>query len=166
MKINKTIHTQIRQFFFLAPAIIVFLALLFQVLVSYTTSVLETLVGASSGLTDPIVAKRLWELPPERMIVNVAQAHEIDPNQFLKIAKCENGTHEADRKNYAWPQISASGMFMFTDSTWIATRKQMGFPDPNLTLKHDSVENTKTAAWKIANGGIGAWSSSQHCWQS
>lgn len=116
------------------------------------------------GITLNYKAKRLHELTPERLIIKVAKAYEIDPDQFLKIAKCENGTHEPDRKNYLWPQISASGLYMFTDSTWIATRKQMGLPDPNLALKHDNVEQAKTAAWKIANGGLGAWDASKNCW--
>ena len=109
-------------------------------------------------------APRLEELSVEKMIVKVAKQRDIDPNQFLRIAKCENGTHEADRKNYLWPRVSASGMFMFTDDTWIATRQQMSLPDPNLVFKHDSIENTKTAAWKIANGGLNAWNASKDCW--
>ena len=109
-------------------------------------------------------ASRLEELQPPQQIKRIAESYGVDPNLMLKIAKCENGTYQPDRKNYAWPQITASGAFMFTNPTWIATRSQMGLPDPNLTLKHDFIENTKTAAWKIANGGIGAWNQSKSCW--
>ena len=132
------------------------------VLVSYTTNTLESLIIVANRPN--FRATRLLELPIDRMIIKVAKAYEIDPGQFLKIAQCENGTHQPYRKNYAWPQISASGLFMFTDSTWIATRALMGFPDPNLAFKHDAIENAKTAAWKIANGGIGAWDASKNCW--
>ncbi|MFC1626805.1 transglycosylase family protein [Patescibacteria group bacterium] len=74
----------------------------------------------------------------------------IDLNQLRKIAVCESGYNtNATNGPYA-------GLFQFSDPTWQSTRRAMGH-DPNPDLRFNAEEAIKTAAWKIANGGIGAW---------
>ena len=108
---------------------------------------------------------RPWnELETLAMIRRVARFHGVSEELMLAIISCENGAHIPDRKNYLWPEVSASGLFQFTDQTYRSTRKAMGEPDPTLALKHNNYEQARTAAWKIAHGGIGAWNNSKSCW--
>lgn len=48
------------------------------------------------------------------------------------------------------------GMFQYSASTWKSTRTAMGM-DPNPDLRFSAEESIRTSAFKIANGGIGAW---------
>lgn len=48
------------------------------------------------------------------------------------------------------------GMYQFAAQTWQSTRTAMGL-DPNPELRMNAEESIKTAAYKIANGGIQAW---------
>jgi len=98
------------------------------------------------------------------MLQRVAKAHGVRGNLLVAIAGCENGSHVADRVNYNYPISTASGLFQFTNSTWRATRRAMGEPDDSLELKHNNLEQARTAAWKIANGGLTAWDASRKCW--
>jgi len=101
------------------------------------------------------------------MLRRVAKTHGVQGSLLIAIKDCENGTAQPDRKTNLWDgyYYTASGLFMFTDPTWIATRLAMGQPDPHLELKHNNLEQAHTAAWKIANGGLSAWDSSRWCWQ-
>lgn len=99
-------------------------------------------------------------------IKRLAKDYGVDQNLAYRIAHCENDTFQPDRKTSVWDGVhyTASGIYQFTNPTWRATRRQMGEPDDQLLLKHNSIENIRTALWKIKNGGISAWNASKHCW--
>lgn len=101
------------------------------------------------------------------MVSRLAKAHGVQGSLMLAILQCENGLHDPERKTSVWDGIhyTASGLFMFTDPTYRSTRRAMGEPDDQLLLKHNAYENARTAAWKIANGGLSAWEASRWCWE-
>lgn len=71
--------------------------------------------------------------------------------QILKhIAYCES------RFNPYALNGSFGGLFQFHPNTWVKERQRHGW-DPNPELRFNSEEAIKTAAAKIAGGGIGAW---------
>lgn len=79
-----------------------------------------------------------------------ASEYGIDKEDLKRIAKCEAGFNpNADTGRYA-------GMYQFMAETWISTRNAMGL-DPNPELRKNAEESIKTAAFKIRNGGRGAW---------
>lgn len=86
----------------------------------------------------------------ENIINTYANQYKVDSNLMKKIAKCES-TFNANAVNGRH-----AGMYQFADTTWVSTRKTMGL-DPNPSLRFDPHEATKTAAFKIANGGKQAW---------
>jgi hypothetical protein len=56
---------------------------------------------------------------------------------------------------------SASGCAQFIRSTWAGTLAQMGKP---YVSPFNAEANVEALAWKIANGGVGAWNSSRSAW--
>lgn len=79
-----------------------------------------------------------------------ASEYGIDKEDLKRIAKCEAGFNsQADTGLYA-------GMYQFHAQTWASTRNTMGL-DPNPDLRKNAEESIKTAAFKIKNGGRGAW---------
>lgn len=76
--------------------------------------------------------------------------YSVDKEDLKRIAKCEAGFNpNADTGLYA-------GMYQFAAETWISTRSAMGL-DTNPDLRKNAEESIKTAAFKIKNGGRGAW---------
>lgn len=49
-----------------------------------------------------------------------------------------------------------SGLFQFSANSWENTRRNMGV-NPDLQLRFNPGESIRTAAFKIANGGLGSW---------
>lgn len=80
-----------------------------------------------------------------------AEEYHIDRALLHKIAECESkfNTNANFRGMYV-------GMYQFGEQTWISTRTAMG-QDPNPDLRINAEESIKTAAFKIAQGGAGAW---------
>lgn len=79
-----------------------------------------------------------------------SQEFTVDVNLLKKIAQCES--HFGTGANSG----PYGGMFQFSSDTWIATRQAMGL-DTNPDLRFNGEESIKTAAFKIARGGISAW---------
>ncbi len=78
-----------------------------------------------------------------------AQYH-IDRNTLFLIAVCESNLNtSATNGDY-------KGIFQFSTGTWISTRRAMGM-DQNPDTRLNPEESIRTAAYKIANGGSGAW---------
>jgi hypothetical protein len=79
-------------------------------------------------------------------------AHEygVSRDVLFTIAACESGLR-ANAVN--GPYL---GMFQYHAHTWSSTRRAMGL-DPNPDLRAHAEESIKTTAFKIANGGRGAW---------
>lgn len=80
-----------------------------------------------------------------------AEQYHIDRALLHKIAQCESGFNT--NANYADMYL---GMYQFGEQTWISTRTAMG-QDPSPALRTNAEEAIKTAAYKISQGGAGAW---------
>jgi hypothetical protein len=76
----------------------------------------------------------------------------VDKDQLKRIAQCEAGfNNNSVNGDYV-------GMFQFATSSWSVIRGRMN-ADPNPDLRRNPDEAIKTAAFHIAEGGIGAWPS-------
>lgn len=107
---------------------------------------------------------RLEDLPIEGMITRIAMQYGIDPALPLAIAYCESRYNSQAKSKIS----TATGLFQFLAGTWQSTRRAMQV-DENLDLRLDPIESTRTAIWKIANGGLRAWQAdpnSESCWSS
>ncbi len=78
--------------------------------------------------------------------------YNVDSNLLKRIAHCESGFNAQAIS----PNGLYAGLFQFVDTTWISNRKAMGL-DPNPDLRFNAEEAVKTAAFKIARDGTGAW---------
>ena len=94
----------------------------------------------------------------ENIIISKARNYQIDPDLFLRIAKCESGLW-VDAQN---PRSSASGIFQFLNSTFFTYAKAYELPTND---KNDPEVQAELAARMIANGGLGHWAASKFCWQ-
>lgn len=89
-------------------------------------------------------------IPFDELFTKYAALYNVDKNLLVHIARCESGFRsEAINGPYL-------GMFQYQDTTWSSTRTAMG-ENPDPALRANPEEAIKTSAWKIANGGIGAW---------
>ncbi|EFK95855.1 protein containing Lytic transglycosylase-like, catalytic domain [sediment metagenome] len=88
--------------------------------------------------------------PYDDLFEKHANDNNLDKNFLKKIAKCES-TYNPNARNGIY-----QGLYQFSASTWKSTRNSMGL-DPNPDLRNNPDEAIKTAAWKIAHGGIRAW---------
>jgi len=89
----------------------------------------------------------------EMIIEKWAEEYGIYPGMMKEIARCESGLNPSAMNG------SYGGLFQFCESTWVSTRTAMS-EDANLELRFDAHEAVKTAAWKMARDGFGAW---QNC---
>ena len=80
-----------------------------------------------------------------------ANEYHIDRALLHRIAQCESGFNTNSNNNGLYV-----GMYQFSESTWIGTRSAMG-ADTNPELRTNAEESIKTAAFKISQGGAGAW---------
>lgn len=81
-----------------------------------------------------------------------ATEYGIDSSVLKFIAKCEsnfNPTIISKNGLYA-------GLYQYSQSTWISTRRAMNL-DENPELRLNAQEAIHTTAFKISQGGIGAW---------
>lgn len=76
--------------------------------------------------------------------------YDVDITLLKHIAHCES------RYNPGAVNGPYAGMFQYVDTTWIATRNDMGL-DPNPDLRFDAKEAIRTSAFKISRGGQNAW---------
>jgi soluble lytic murein transglycosylase-like protein len=74
----------------------------------------------------------------------------VNEQTLSKIARCES-TFNPRAINGPF-----AGLFQFTAETWASTRKLLNL-DPNPELRFNPEEAIKTASFKIANDGTGAW---------
>lgn len=81
-----------------------------------------------------------------------AAAYNVPKSTLTTIAGCES----RHNPNAVSPSKAYGGLYQFSASTWASTRNAMGL-DPNPELRFNPEEAIKTAAFKIANGGIKAW---------
>ncbi|KKP60032.1 MAG: hypothetical protein UR52_C0001G0112 [Candidatus Gottesmanbacteria bacterium GW2011_GWA1_34_13] len=86
----------------------------------------------------------------DEWFVKYANKESIDKDLLKKIAYCESKLKpEAINGSYA-------GLYQFTKNTWISTRTSMNLnTDPDLRFNPE--EAIKTAAFRMATQGAGAW---------
>lgn len=86
----------------------------------------------------------------EQLFQKYSDTYHTDRELLKRIAACESGFNSnASFLDYA-------GMFQFSSESWTVTRQSMN-EDTNPDLRKNAEEAIKTAAFKIANGGQGAW---------
>lgn len=86
----------------------------------------------------------------EMIIEKWAGEYGVSPAIMKKIARCESGfAPNATNGTYG-------GIFQFSETTWVSTRALMA-ENTNPELRFDANESAKTAAFKMAKDGFGAW---------
>lgn len=111
------------------------------------TSELSTLVATPKPVAVVLPAHEL-----DALFQKYGTEYGVSWEKLKAIAKCESNFNAAViSKNGLY-----GGMYQYVASTWSGTRKQMGL-DPNPDLRFNAEEAIRTTAFKIANGGIGAW---------
>jgi resuscitation-promoting factor RpfB len=110
---------------------------------------------APKPVIKPVVAVKAAPVPQYTgnvadTITRYAQQFGVNASIMLSIAHCESGFRpNAANGPYA-------GIFQFNSSTWASNRLAMGLsPDP--ALRNNPEEAAKTAAFKMARDGFGAW---------
>lgn len=118
------------------------------VLPTVAPTVLPTI--APAAVIPPIAPSEL-----DTLFDTYANQYGISSATLKVIANCESKFNpSALSKNGLY-----GGLFQYSPSTWASTRRSMGL-DENPELRFNAEEAIKTTAFKIANGGIGAW---PHC---
>jgi len=88
----------------------------------------------------------------EPWFAQYAGVYGIDKNVMERIANCESHFNpNASNGEYL-------GLFQFSPGTWVNYRGQMGL-DSNQSLRTNSEEAIKTAAFAISKSGTGMWPS-------
>ncbi|QQS38487.1 transglycosylase family protein [Candidatus Woesebacteria bacterium] len=86
------------------------------------------------------------------LIDKYAVDYNVSSTKMKTIAKCESGF----RSDAASATGTYVGLYQFHPSTWISNRNAMGL-DPDPSLRSNAEEAIKTAAYKMARDGYGAW---------
>jgi hypothetical protein len=93
----------------------------------------------------PVTSQQLDE-----WFTNSSNHYSIDRSKLWKVAVCESNLRpNATNGIYG-------GMFQFSPSTWISTRRAMNM-DTNPDLRFNPEEAIRTAAFKISTMGLAAW---------
>ena len=116
---------------------------------------LEPYLIAPSGISSAREHSR-WEMTS--LIYTTAQEYHIDPELFLRIAKCESALNPTAKN----PLSTASGLFQFLNSTYSFYAKRYGIS----LEKNDPRNQAELAARMIADGKISAWNESKSCWNT
>lgn len=118
-----------------------------------TTVTLATVPQVSQTIVPAVATPKPSNL--DTLYTTYAEQYGIAPSTLQIIANCESGHNpSALSRNGLY-----GGLFQFATPTWQSNRKAMGL-DPNPELRFNAEEAIKTAAFKIARDGVGAW---PHC---
>ncbi len=86
----------------------------------------------------------------EDLFTKYSGSESISRELLWKIAVCESGLNP-NAKNGIY-----GGLFQFSEGSWISTRRKMNM-DTNPNLRFDLEQSIRTAAFKMALDGPGAW---------
>lgn len=86
------------------------------------------------------------------LIRKYASEYGANAEVMIAIARCESGFN-ADATS---PSGAYKGIYQFVTSTWQSNRREMGLSD-DPALMYNPEEAIKTAAFKMARDGYGAW---------
>jgi hypothetical protein len=115
-----------------------------------------TAVTPTHGVTpSPTVAPMPAGTPVPPQILDsyftrFSSEYQVDIWLLRRLAICESGY------NYLARNGPYAGMFQFSVGTWVVTRNRMVL-DPNPVLRLNPEEAIRTAAYKLAKDGRGAW---------
>lgn len=84
------------------------------------------------------------------LVSKYAQEYGVEERVLYTIGQCESGFNPTSVNG------PYGGVFQFHHSSWVSTRDSMGL-DPNPDLRFNPEESIKTAAFKMARDGTGAW---------
>jgi len=86
----------------------------------------------------------------EEWFEKYSSEYSVSKDKLRAIAVCESNLKtNAVNGDYA-------GLYQFSKNAWLSTRKAMNL-ESDLNLRFNPEESIKTAAFKIAGGGIGSW---------
>jgi len=102
--------------------------------------------------SEPTVAVVNESVNVEMVVRQFASEYGVDGEIMVAIARCESGLR-ARAVNGPY-----GGIFQFLASTWSSNRNAMGM-DPDPGLRFNPTEAARTAAFKMARDGFGAWPS-------
>ncbi len=86
----------------------------------------------------------------EDLFTKYSGSESISRELLRKIAVCESGLNPNARNGIY------GGLFQFSEGSWITTRRKMNM-DTNPNLRFDLEQSIRTAAFKMALDGPGAW---------
>jgi len=84
------------------------------------------------------------------LVSKYAQEYGVDEHVLFTIGQCESGFNATSTNG------PYGGIYQFHYLTWATIRNSMGL-DPNPDLRFNPEESIRTAAFKIARNGTGAW---------
>ena len=84
------------------------------------------------------------------LVSRYSQEYGVDEHVLFTIGQCESGFNPTSVNG------PYGGVYQFHYSSWTSVRNSMGL-DPNPDLRFNPEESIKTAAFKIARDGTGAW---------
>lgn len=93
--------------------------------------------------------------PPsvESIIRSAAAIHGANPDQLVRVARCESGLNPAAIGDHG----AAAGVFQFHAATFMANVRYSGFPY-DLGDRLDAAASANVAAFMFARGQAGQWS--------
>jgi len=115
----------------------------------------------------PVAAKEF----PQNSLPASGQRY-ISPREYLylhagkdatildRMIKCESGWNPEARNK----DSTATGLGQFLNSTWITTRKRMGYPTYSLDDRTNSTIMLDTMIWLYQHDGQRHWLESKPCW--
>lgn len=90
----------------------------------------------------------------EIIVRHAALAHGINPDYFVKVAKCESGLNpNAINHNY-FENGNPSGLFQHLSGYWPARAAKFGYAGASV---FDAVANANVTAAMFAEGDSGLW---------
>lgn len=117
---------------------------------SITATQTSFATSAPQHTPTPVMQMPATDLEP--LFNQYGQKYGVSPEVLRSIAFCESSFNS----QVTSPNGLYGGLYQYLDSTWRATRSQMQLDD-HPDLRYNAKEAIKTTAFKIAQGGIGAW---------
>lgn len=116
------------------------------------TQKIDDYAAVNNEVIRQAVANRPAPAEVQVLIDRYAGEYNVDSQKMKTIASCESGFNQGALS----PNGLYGGLYQFVASTWVSNRLAMGL-DPNPDLRFNGEEAIKTAAFKMARDGFGAW---------
>lgn len=120
------------------------------IIITETPVPTPTLTPPPTPTVTPTPFYRFTSSQLDEWFTRFASENSVDRSTLRKIAVCESGLNPLAVNGIY------GGLFQFSSSAWINTRKQMN-EDTNPVLRFNPEQAIKTAAFKIAVGGRNSW---------